>query len=63
MIIKDYLGDDYRDIILEDDDTPWGGVAHCDETLGEFMDSVGLIEDNTIDILNLALKNCGIKTL
>lgn len=63
MLIKDYLGDDYKNIILEDDDTPWGGVAYCDETLGEFMDSVGLTKENTMNILNLILKNCGIKTL
>ena len=36
--IKEALGDNYAKIILQDDDTPYGGTAFEDETLGEFMD-------------------------
>ena len=63
MIIKEYLGDNYEEIILQDDDTPYGGTAYVDETLGEFMDSIGLEGTHSMKQLNIALKDCGIKTL
>lgn len=63
MIIKEYLGDNYEEIILQDDDTPYGGTAYVDETLGEFMDSIGLEGTDSMKQLNIALKDCGIKTL
>ena len=63
MKIKEYLGNDYKEIILQDDDTPYGGTAYIDETLGEFMNSIGLKETHTMKRLNIALKNCGIQTL
>lgn len=63
MKIKEYLGNDYKEIILRDDNTPYGGTAYIDETLGEFMDDIGLKENNSIEQLNMALKNCGIQTL
>ena len=63
MNIEEYLGNDYKEIILQDDDTPYGGTAYIDETLGEFMDSIGLEGTHNMDELNTALKDCGIKTL
>lgn len=64
MNIKEYLGDNYKNIILEDDNNvEYGGVAYCDETVKEFMDSVGLKETDNINELNKALKDCGIQTL
>lgn len=61
--IKERLGDDYANIILQDDNTPYGGTAFEDETLGEFMDEVGIKPTDSMQKLNKALKNCGIKTL
>lgn len=63
MKIEEYLGNNYRKIILQDDNTPYGGTAYIDETLGEFMDSIRLKGNNSIEQLNIALKNCGIQTL
>ena len=63
MRIKQYLGNNYREIILQDDDTPYGGTAYIDETLGEFMDSIGLEGTQSMKQLNIAVKDCGIKTL
>lgn len=61
--IKEILGDDYAKIILQDDNTPYGGTAFEDETLGEFMDEVGIKPTDSMKKLNQALKDCGIKTL
>ena len=61
--IKERLGDDYANIVLQDDNTPYGGTAFEDETLGEFMDEVGIKPTDSMKKLNQALKNCGIKTL
>lgn len=61
--IKERLGDDYANIILQDDNTPYGGTAFEDETLGEFMDEVGIKPTDSMKKLNQALKDCGIKTL
>lgn len=64
MNIKEYLGDNYRNIILEDDNSvEYGGTAYYDETVEEFMDSIGLKETDNINKLNKALKDCGIQTL
>lgn len=63
MKIEEYLGNNYRKIILQDDNTPYGGTAYIDETLGEFMDSIGLKGTHTMKQLNIALKDCGIQTL
>lgn len=61
--IKETLGDDYAKIILQDDDTPYGGTAFEDETLEEFMDEVGIKPTDSMKKLNKALHDCGIKTL
>lgn len=61
--IKETLGDDYANIVLQDNDTPYGGTAFEDETLGEFMDEIGIKPTDSMKKLNQALKDCGIKTL
>lgn len=63
MKIEECLGNNYKKIILQDDDTPYGGTAYIDETVGEFMDSIGLKGTHSMKQLNMALKDCGIKTL
>jgi len=57
------MKDIFRNIVLEDDNTSFGGTSHAGETLGEFMDEVGLTEKDTFKTVNNALKECGIKPL
>lgn len=51
--------------VLEDDTTSTGGVAFEGETLRDFLEDTGLIEekDLTIEDVNRALKECGIKCI
>ena len=54
---------DILHVLLEDDSTSTGGIAHSNETVGEFIaecDSDSLTENSTIPELNKALKKCGI---
>jgi len=62
--IKDVLGPKWNTIRLYDDNsTPWGGISHSEETLGEFM-AVGEISPfESIGKLQRALKDCGIRQL
>ena len=57
---------DYRklwDYVLEDDDTPVGGVSYVGETLRDFMISVGLDENSSLEKINKTLTRCGIKPI
>ena len=57
QLVKPYLN-----IVLEDDDTPTGGTAFQDETVGDFIQSLGTELNNcTLEQLNTALIECGIK--
>ena len=54
--------------VLEDDDTPTGGLDHAGETLGEFLagideDIYNLTADLTLSKINSLLKECGIKPI
>lgn len=51
------------DIELQDDTTAYGGISFVGETLRDFLDSVGLSHDLSIEDINLALKSCGIKEI
>lgn len=51
------------DIVLSDDDTEFGGLSHAGETLGEFLDEVGISINTPIEEVNNALKECGIKPI
>lgn len=50
---------DYR---LEDDETDHGGVSFIGETLGDFLDDIGLFPES-LSQLNKALAECGIKKI
>ena len=55
--------DNYKDTILQDDDTPYGSVSFTGETLEDFL--LETINENIpeyIDLekINIELKNCGI---
>lgn len=52
---------DVLDYVLEDDDTPHGGIAFVGETVSDFIGDDSDI--TTIDELNEALRGCGIKPI
>lgn len=56
--IKDVL-----DVVLEDDETPYGGTEFLGETVKDFLNYTELTGMDSIDELNTALKECGIKPL
>ena len=57
------LPQNYLNVVLEDDpDTPYGGTAHSNETIGEFLESAGLPEDATIRDVHSSLQDSGIKS-
>ena len=59
--IEDYFGNHWRDIRIDDDSQPYGGTAHADETLGEFVDSVDLNGNDSLRSLDAALFECGVE--
>ena len=56
--IKDVL-----DVVLEDDETPYGGTEFLGETVRDFIGYTELIGMDSVQELNKALKECGIKPL
>lgn len=60
---KDFGVLPYLDMVLEDDDTPYGGVAFEGETLRDFMQEERLPYNIKLDILNDLLQINGIKRI
>lgn len=57
------LPQNYLNVTLEDDpSSPYGGTAHSNETLGEFLESTGLSKDASIRDVHQSLQECGIKS-
>lgn len=59
------LGSDWRNILLEDDPTGFGGIGHIGEILGEFLDgefedSDRIVKTQPLDFINKMLVECGI---
>ena len=54
------MTEDYLNLVLMDDDTDCGGVAHSEETLAEFLDSIHMSYDTPLEEVNNALRNAGI---
>lgn len=51
-------------LVLEDDETAYGGISHVGETLGEFCEEMNIdIEKTSINDINIALSECGIRPL
>ena len=52
-------------IVLEDDDTPYGGVSFYGQTVTDFINEVDPNGDIIFSIrsLNAALKKCGIRQI
>ena len=62
------LGSDWRNILLEDDWSSFGGISHVGETLrdfldGEFEDSDRIVKTQPLDFINKMLVECGIKPI
>ncbi|WP_436962394.1 hypothetical protein [Staphylococcus shinii] len=52
---------DIGNVKLKDNgQTIYGGLAHSEETLAEFMDDLKPNEKRTIESINIALNECGI---
>ena len=59
------IGSDWRNILLEDDWSSFGGISYIGETLGEFLDgefedSDRIVETQPLDFINKMLVECGI---
>lgn len=59
------LGSDWRNILLEDDWSSFGGISHLGETLGEFLDeefedSDRIVRTQPLDFINKMLVEYGI---
>lgn len=59
------LRSDWRNILLEDDWSSFGGISHLGETLGEFLDgefedSDRIVKTQPLDFINKMLIECGI---
>ena len=50
------------DYVLEDDDTPTGGISFSGETVRDFIMTADR-DIRDLDTLNVALKECGIKPI
>lgn len=62
------LGSDWRNILLEDDPSGFGGISHVGETLGDFLDgefedSDRIVKMQPLDFINKMLVGCGIKPI
>ena len=53
----------YHNIILEDDDTKFGGISFVGETVLDFILEIGAYKIDTLRELNSKLKECGIKEI
>lgn len=52
------------EIVLEDDDSPYGGVSFYNETLGDFLCDVSDVSDcPRAEEINSLLKSCGIQPI
>ena len=55
---------DVLNVVLEDDNSPYGGIAFESETVDDFMhDAIMLNENDYVSELNKLLVECGIKEL
>ena len=48
---------------LEDDTTPYGGVSFSGETLKDFLDEAEINYSTSLEEINKALNECGIKQI
>lgn len=61
--IIEALGNNYKTILLEDNESIYGGTAHLAETLKEFMGTAELKETDDYGELCIRLEECGIKAI
>ena len=61
--IKEALGKNYKNIILQDNESICGGVSYNNETLGMFMNYFKIKETDDYGDLCIKLERCGIKAI
>ena len=61
--MKNKLIKDVLNVVLQDDDTEYGGVSFSGETVADFISDAGLTQEQPIEELNSVLKECGIKEI
>ena len=61
--IVEALGKDYYNIKLYDNENPYGGKAHMDEVLGEFMEVGEISPKDDYGELCVTLEQCGIMSI
>ena len=63
ITIKEALGKNFKQIILEDNESIYGGTTEQNETLETFMNYANLTKDDDYGELCKALEQCGIKAI
>ena len=61
--IIEALGNNYKTIMLEDNESIYGGKSHISETLEEFMETSEIKETDDYGELCIRLEECGIKAI
>lgn len=61
--MKNKLIKDVLNVVLQDDDTEYGGAGFSGETVADFISDAGLTQEQPIEELNSVLKECGIKEI
>lgn len=61
--IIEALGNDYKNISLEDNESIYGGKSHINEELEEFMETAEIKETDDYGELCIRLEECGIKAI
>lgn len=57
------VAQDFKNYVLEDSTSEFGGVSYVGETLDEFMEELGLPMDTPMIKVNEILEECGIKPI
>ena len=63
MTLFEKYGEDWKNVVLQDNNLPFGGIAFVGETLGDFLDEEVDPTSLTMEELNRDLEICGIRAV
>lgn len=63
MTIKEKYGENWKDVPLYDNESPFGGIAFAGETLGDFIEDEEITEQTSLEEINEILRECGIASI